>query len=255
MSGRLAGKVAVVTGAGSGIGRAAALRFAAEGARVVCADVQDEAAEATAAQARAAAAEGGSDGEPVAIGVGVDVVSSASVDAMVARALETYGRVDALYANAGVGGVGTAVSTDEAEWDRVVGVNLKGVWLCAKAVLPSMVEQGSGSIVNQASIGGLEGVPRVLAYAASKAGVIGITRQMAPGTVVTPLVRGIWEQGAGLVGGSSEEERVASASALYPLRRVGRPEDIANLALFLASDESSWVTGAVYVIDGGKSSS
>jgi NAD(P)-dependent dehydrogenase (short-subunit alcohol dehydrogenase family) len=259
--GRLHGKVSIVTGAGSGIGRAAATRFAAEGSAVVCADVDGASAEAVAAAAREA---GGR-----ASGRATDVTSAASVRELVDATVAEFGRVDVLYANAGVGGVGTAADTDEDEFDRVLGVNLKGVWLCAKYVLPHMLEQGGGSIVNQASIGGLEGVPGVFAYAASKAGVIGITRQMAldfgprgvrvnaiaPGTVVTPLVRGIWAAGAGLVGGSSEEERVEAASALYPLRRVGRPEDIANLALFLASDESSWVTGAVYVIDGGKSSS
>jgi NAD(P)-dependent dehydrogenase (short-subunit alcohol dehydrogenase family) len=129
-----------------------------------------------------------------------------------------------------------------------------------------MVAARSGSIVNQASIGGLRGVPAVAAYAAAKAGVIGLTRQMAgdfgpsgvrvnaiaPGTVPTQLVQGIWASGAGLVSADNLDEQVARASALYPLRRVGTPDDIANLALFLASDEASWITGAVYVVDGGK---
>jgi NAD(P)-dependent dehydrogenase (short-subunit alcohol dehydrogenase family) len=254
-NGRLEGKVAIVTGAGSGIGRAAALRFAAEGASVVSADVVAEAAEATAeligSSARAMA---------------VDVTRPDDVEAMVAAAIETFGRVDVLYANAGVGGVGTAGDTSEEEWDRVVGVNLTGVWRCCKHVLAPMVAAGRGSIVLQASIGGIRGVPAVAAYAAAKAGVIGLCRQMAldygpqgirvnalaPGTVPTPLVQGIWSAGAGLVAGDDLESRVAAAAALYPLRRVGTPDDIANVALFLASDESGWVTGAVYVVDGGK---
>jgi NAD(P)-dependent dehydrogenase (short-subunit alcohol dehydrogenase family) len=258
MSSRLTGKIAIVTGAGAGIGAAAAARFGAEGASVVCADVAADRAEETADAIRASGA--------AAIAIGVDVSNSAHVSELVDRAIAEYGRIDVLYANAGVGGVGTAIDTDEAEWQRVIGINLTGVWLCCKYVLPHMVAARSGSIVNQASIGGLRGVPAVAAYAAAKAGVIGLTRQMAgdfgpsgvrvnaiaPGTVPTQLVQGIWASGAGLVSADNLDEQVARASALYPLRRVGTPDDIANLALFLASDEASWITGAVYVVDGGK---
>jgi NAD(P)-dependent dehydrogenase (short-subunit alcohol dehydrogenase family) len=261
MSARLDGKVAIITGAGSGIGRAAALRFAREGAVVVCADVSAEGAEKTAAEATANGYR--------AIGRQVDVGSAAQLRDLADGTAAEFGRIDVLYANAGVGGVGTAIDTDEAEWARVIGINLTGVWLSAKYVLPHMVAAGGGSIVNQASIGGLVGVPAVAAYAAAKAGVIGLTRQMAldysgagvrvnaiaPGTVSTPLVQGIWASGAGLVSGGNLAEREAAAAAIYPLKRIGTPDDIANLALFLASDEAGWITGAVYVIDGGKTAS
>jgi NAD(P)-dependent dehydrogenase (short-subunit alcohol dehydrogenase family) len=255
-TGRLEDKIAIITGAGSGIGRATALRFAAEGATVVCADVVADAAVSTAERI----------GPRSARAVTVDVTRPDDVEAMVATTLDAYGRIDVLYANAGVGGVGTAADTDEAEWNRVVGVNLTGVWRSCKHVLPPMVAAGHGSIVLQASIGGMRGVPAVAAYAAAKAGVIGLCRQMAldygplgirvnalaPGTVPTPLVQDIWSAGAGLVAADSLEERVEAAAALYPLRRVGTPLDIANVALFLAGDEADWVTGAVYVVDGGK---
>ena len=255
-SGRLAGKVAIVTGAGSGIGRAAGLRFAREGAQVVCADVNGSNARDVADMI----------GDQNAIPITVDVTSPEEVADLVGRTIDTFGRVDVLYANAGVGGVGTAADTDEQEWHRVIGVNLTGVWRCCKHVLPHMVAAGRGSIVLQASIGGMRGVPAVAAYAAAKAGVIGLCRQMsldygphgvrvnaiAPGTVPTPLVQGIWASGAGLVAADNLADRVEAAAALYPMRRVGTPEDVANVALFLASDEADWVTGAVYVVDGGK---
>jgi NAD(P)-dependent dehydrogenase (short-subunit alcohol dehydrogenase family) len=258
MAGRLAGKVAIVTGAGGGIGRAASTRFAAEGARVACVDLAGDRALET---ARLISGENGH-----AFGAAVDVQDAGQLSELVAHTIAEYGQVDILYANAGVGGVGSALDIDEAEWHRVIGVNLTGVWLSCKAVLPHMLAAGSGAIVNQASIGGLRGVPAVAAYAAAKAGVIGLTRQMAldfgpsgvrvnaiaPGTVPTRLVQDIWASGAGLVSAPSLNEQVAKAAELYPLRRVGTPEDVANLALFLASDEASWVTGAVYVVDGGK---
>ncbi|MDQ1717182.1 MAG: hypothetical protein QOE71_849 [Pseudonocardiales bacterium] len=261
MSARLKGKIAIVTGAGSGIGRAAALRFALEGAVVVCADVSGENADKTAAEASAAGYQ--------AVAKQVDVANAEQVRRLADETASEFGRIDVLYANAGVGGVGTAMDTDEAEWARVIGINLTGVWLSAKYVLPHLLAAGGGSIVNQASIGGLVGVPAVAAYAAAKAGVIGLTRQMAldyggagirvnaiaPGTVSTPLVQGIWESGAGLVSGGDLAAREAAAAAIYPLKRIGTPDDIANLALFLASDEASWITGAVYVVDGGKTAS
>jgi NAD(P)-dependent dehydrogenase (short-subunit alcohol dehydrogenase family) len=258
MAGRLAGKSAIVTGAASGIGRAAALRFAAEGAAVLCADIAADQNEETASVAR--------DAGGTALAQHTDVSDADSVREMTGRAAAEFGAIDVLYANAGVIGIGSAKDCDEAEWHRILGVNLTGVWLCGKYVLPYMVEAGSGAIVNQASIGGLHGVPRVAAYCASKAGVIGLTRQMAvdfgplgirvnaiaPGTIPTPLVRGLWEQGAGLVQGQTHEEQMASVGRLYPMQRTGTPEEVAGVALFLASDESRWMTGSVVTIDGGK---
>jgi NAD(P)-dependent dehydrogenase (short-subunit alcohol dehydrogenase family) len=258
MAGRLAGKSAIVTGAASGIGRAAALRFAAEGAAVVCADIAGDQAEETASQVRAA--------DGTAIACQTDVSAAGSVQEMVGQAMAEFDRIDVLYANAGVIGIGSAADLDEAEWHRILGVNLTGVWLCGKYVLPHMMAAGRGAIINQASIGGLEGIARLTAYCASKAGVIGLTRQMAvdygphgirvnaiaPGTIPTPLVRGIWAQGAGLVQGQTHEEQLASVGRLYPLQRTGTPEEVAGVALFLASDESAWITGTVLTIDGGK---
>lgn len=258
-AGRLADKVAVITGAGSGIGRRAAERFAEEGATVVCADLSG--AEAT------AAAIGGD-----AVGVTVDVTDQAATEAMAAAALEAGGRIDVLFANAGIAGQGEAATVDRTTWDRVIAVNLTGVWLSMRAVLPTMVEQGAGSIVATASTAALKGIRGIAPYAAAKAGVVGLCRAtavevgpagvrvnaIAPGTTPTPLVQRTF---AGMVsrGGDDDEARTARAlereQARYPMRRFGTLEEVVAMALFLASDEAGWVTGGVHTVDGGLAAS
>ena len=259
MGNRLENKVAVITGAASGLGKASALRFAEEGAAVVCADRNAADAEATAAEIEAA---GGR-----ALAVAADVTVEADHATMASQALERFGQIDVLYANAGIGEAGTIEHTSKDEWDRMIAINLTGVWLSNRAVLPAMVEQGGGSIINQASIGGLIAVNGIAAYAAAKAGVVGLTRQgsldyalnnvrfnaIAPGTVPTPLVTAVYEQRGGMAGGTGEtvEDGLAAAAQRYPMERLGEPVDIANMALFLASDESKWITGQVFAVDGG----
>ena len=173
-----------------------------------------------------------------------------------------------LYANAGIAGVGDAMNLDVEVWNRVIAVNLTGVWLSCKYVLPHMVSQGKGSIINQASIVGRIGVPGVAPYAAAKGGIMGLTRQMAvdfgpegvrvnaicPGTVATPLVTDTYNERArlGIVPeNTSAEEALEQAVERYPIGRLGTVEDVAHLALFLASDRASWITGGVYTVDGG----
>jgi NAD(P)-dependent dehydrogenase (short-subunit alcohol dehydrogenase family) len=243
---RLASKCAVITGAGSGIGRAAALQFAREGAHVVLADHDGEAAERVALQTGGTA-------------VAADVSVQADMERVAAAALERYGRIDVLYANAGIAGGGSALQVTQAEWDRVIAVNLTGVWLSIRAVLPAMIEQRSGSIITQASTGGLVGVAGIASYSAAKGGVIALTRQVAveygrvniransicPGTVPTPLVTRTFEE-RGLDDGTLED-----AARGYPLKRLGTPDEVAALALFLASDEAAWITGATFTADGG----
>lgn len=257
MAGRLQDKVAIVTGAASGIGAAAAARFAAEGAKVMCADLTESDLIEVVTRIET---DGGT-----ATAFTVDVTDREATMAMATAARDAYGEVDVLYANAGIAGVGTAMDCDPLVWDRVIGVNLTGVWHCMRAVLPQMVGRG-GSIVNQASVGGLVGVPGIAPYAAAKAGVIGLTRQAAvefgpdqirinaicPGTAPTPLVVETYEARAGSGGVfDTIDEGLANAAKKYPIGRLGTVEDIANLALFLASDEAAWITGAVHVIDGG----
>lgn len=257
MASRLEGKVALVTGAASGIGRASASRFAAEGACVAVADI-DEAGAEDAVQAIEAAG-----GE--AFAVAVDVADEGSVERMAAAVLAEAGRVDLLYANAGVAGTGSALEVDLADWRRTLDVNVIGTWLAARAVLPSMLAQGNGSIILQASISGLIAFRRTAAYSASKGAVIALARQMAidyardgirvnaicPGTVMTPL---LLEASGGAV---PDTGRSVDPLTLYgrrlPLDRLGTVDDVANLALFLGSDEASWITGAVYTVDGGMS--
>ncbi|MFR9805561.1 SDR family NAD(P)-dependent oxidoreductase [Pseudonocardia sp. RS010] len=259
MTGPLTDRVAIVTGAGSGIGAATAARFAKAGAVVVCADIDPTAAKEVATRLGSAGA--------AAEAATVDVSLGADVEAMVQAVRARHGRIDVLVNNAGVGSSGAAVDVDEDEWNRVLAVNLTAVWRCSRAVLPVMAGAGSGSIVNLASITALHGYPRMAAYSAAKGGVIALTRQMAadaathgvrvnavvPGTVHTPLTQTLWDDGGGFGGtASSVEEQVAAAGAGYPLGRLGTPDEPAALIAFLAGADSRWITGQVYVVDGGR---
>jgi NAD(P)-dependent dehydrogenase (short-subunit alcohol dehydrogenase family) len=259
MTSRLAGKATIITGAGSGIGRASALAFAAEGARVLCADIQAGAAAETAALINAS-----HPGQ--AISAGLDVTDPAKVEQMVAQAVKAFGRLDVLYSNAGIGEAGNAIDLTLEQWNRMIAVNLTSVWLCAKYALPEMIRGGGGSIINQSSTAGLIGLPSIVHYSAAKAGVIGLTRQIAieygpqnircnaicPSTIPTPLVTTVWSQKAQKAGDtSSVAEQQAAVAARHPLRRLGQLSDCANLALFLASDESSWISGVAMPLDGG----
>jgi NAD(P)-dependent dehydrogenase (short-subunit alcohol dehydrogenase family) len=244
---RLQDQVALITGAGSGIGQAIAERFAGEGARIVVADRILARAETTAEKITAA---GG-----VAAPVFVEVADVEAVAAMSARAIELFGRVDLLVNNAAVAEGDDILTFDEAIWDRNVDVVLKGVFLCSRALLPGMVARQRGAIVNIASVNGLTGLGEE-AYSAAKAGVINLTQNMAlkygrqgvrvnvicPGTIRTPIWEPILQKDPAVF------ERLAR---WYPLGRVGAPEDVAKAALFLASDDAAWITGATLVVDGG----
>lgn len=253
MSGRLEGKVAVVTGGGSGIGRAAAVLFAAEGAAVAVVDRVSEAAQETVDQIVAA------DGQALALTA--DIVEAEQVRAAFDRVSAELGPVGVLYNNAGVNSSGSILTSDEQDWDRCMAVNAKGTYLCSAAAARSMAEAGGGSIVNQGSVAALVGIPNFAAYCASKGAVVALTRSMAldlaadgirvnvicPGTVYTPLMRPMLTAR----GGGDEEKGLAMTIAKYPLGRLGTPEDIAGVALFLASDESAFMTGSVVTPDGG----
>jgi NAD(P)-dependent dehydrogenase (short-subunit alcohol dehydrogenase family) len=254
VGGKLQGRVAIVTGAGSGIGAATAARFAEEGATVVCVDLNGDAAE------KVAAAITGLGGR--ALAAAADVTSSPDLEGVTAATLSRFGNIDVCFANAGIAGPGSAADVDDATWAAVIDVNLTGVWRTARAVLPAMLERGRGSIINQASAGGIVGVPGVAAYAAAKGGVIALTRQMAvdygprgirvnaiaPGTVPTPLLRASNAGGGGLMTSAEDPDGIARR---FPLGRLGTPEDIASAAAYLACDDSAWVTGTVLVVDGG----
>ena len=251
MAGNLDGKTALVTGGGSGIGRAASLAYAREGARVVVVDVNVESGEETVQQIK----ESGGD----AILVHADVSKPEDTQAMVTKAVEAFGSLDCAFNNAGIsGGRDRLFTADyrEEDWDRVININLKGVWLCMKAEIPQMLKQGSGAIVNTASIAGLAGLSGTVAYVAAKHGVTGLTKAAAveyatsgirvnavcPGYIQTPLVRPIFEENAGM------EERVASR---HPMGRLGAPEEIAQAVVWLSSDTASFVTGHNMPVDGG----
>jgi NAD(P)-dependent dehydrogenase (short-subunit alcohol dehydrogenase family) len=248
--GRFAGKVAFVTGAGSGIGRATAVAFAREGAGVV---VADRAAQSTQETARMIDALGGQ-----ALAVTCDVTRTDDVRGALDKTIETFGRVDFAFNNAGVEQPGMpAADLTEAGWDRIVDVNLRGVFLCMKHQIPLMLEQGGGVIVNTSSGAGVKGIAGQAAYCAAKFGVVGLSKAAAldyaksnirinavcPGIIETPMMDRF-------SGGTSEgRERVI---ALEPVGRMGRPEEIAAAVLWLCSDASAFVVGHALVIDGGQ---
>ncbi len=247
---RLDGKVALITGAGSGIGQVTAALFAGEGAKVVAADVAGDRAAATAADIEAA---GGS-----ALSVTADVSDQDQVTDMVAAAVRTFGGLHVLFNNAGIfpDDDGGLLETPPETWAKVMEINLKGVWLGCRAAVPAMLDSGGGSIVNVASFVALMGAATAqIAYTASKGGVLAMTRELAveyarrgiransicPGPIETPLLTEL------LADPARRERRLVH----IPIGRFGRPEEIAMAALFLASDEASFVTGSALVVDGG----
>ena len=244
----LSGKVAVVTGGSSGIGLATAQAFAAVGTKVVIADIENG------AKVVEDVKKAGGD----AVFIRADVSKSTDIQALVRMTVETYGRLDFAVNNAGIGGTSaTTGDYTEQDWNRVIGINLTGVWLCMKYELEQMVKQSSGAIINMASILGWVGFANAPAYVAAKHGVLGLTKTAAieyaaqnirinavcPGFIATPLL----EQ-AGITEGSDAYNAIAS---LHPMKRLGKAEEVADLVLWLCSEGASFVTGSAYLVDGG----
>jgi len=249
----LSGKVALVTGGGSGIGEASALAFAAAGAAVVVADLEHQTGAAVASRIEA---DGGR-----ALFVPTDVARAADVEQLMATVIDRYGRLDCAFNNAGIqGDLQATVDCSEENFDRIIAVNLKGVWLCMKSQLAQMLKQGGGAIVNNSSNFGLVGAQGMPAYCASKHGVIGLTKTAAlenaqrgirvnavcPGPVQTPLVDRILALQPELA-----DQIIESIKAREPVGRMGRAGEIASAVVWLCSDAASFVTGAALPVDGG----
>jgi len=251
---RLADKVTLITGAAGGQGRAAAVEFAREGSKVGLLDVDVAGLERTAGLVRGAGGE--------ALSVAGDVAEPADVRRAVERTVAAFGKLNVLYNNAGIfwAGKGDGLVHELADemWEKIVGVNLKGVYLCCKFAVPELIKAGGGSIVNISSLAGTRGAPRAHAYSAAKGGVIALTYAMAaayapqnirvnaiaPGVIDTPINQPGWE---------ADPEKLPNTLKRIPLGRVGQPEDVVRLGIFLASDESAWITGTVQRVDGGMS--
>ena len=253
MPARLEERVAIVTGAGAGIGAAIARAFCSEGARVVVADLDIASAERTATDIGANA-----------VAMALDVTKEDQVCAVVADTRRRFGRIDILVNNAGIMRKAYVKDMSEDLWDAVVDVNLKATFLCSKAVLPAMIEAKRGRIINIASIAGKVGEPTASAYSAAKFGVIGFTRSLAlevaqfdilvnaicPGPIPTALGQQGWREGAQIEG--VELDRImARVGSRSPLRRLGTVEQVAQMALFIASDDCEFTTGSAFNVDGG----
>lgn len=249
----LRGRTAIITGAGSGIGRATAILFAEEGANVVVADLDRHAGTQTVQRANG--------GNKAAVFVQTDVSDATAVHALVNRTVKRHGTVDILVNNAGTPGPHPVTETTEEQWDRVLAVNLKSVFLCSKAVLPYMMQQRRGAIVNTASAVGVIGSAGQASYCASKGGVVLLTKAMAldhaaagirvncvcPGFTQTPMV----ERFLASFDAKKRAQLEESFRSLHPLGRFARPEEVARAILYLASDEASFVTGVALPVDGG----
>jgi NAD(P)-dependent dehydrogenase (short-subunit alcohol dehydrogenase family) len=253
MTASFEGKVALITGAGSGIGRAAALLFAECGAAVAVLDLREAAAKETADEIAAA---GGR-----AIAVAANVTSAAEVADAVDRVVAELGRLDVVYNNAGCDSTGSIANATEDDWDRAMSVNGKGTFLVSRAAVPHLIRAGGGAIVNQGSVAALVAVPNFASYCAAKGAVVALTRSMAvdlakhgirvnvicPGTVFTPLMEPMLRAR----GDGDLETGLARTVVKYPIGRLGTPEDIARVAVFLAGDDAAFMTGATVAADGG----
>ena len=256
MAGRFEGKVVVVTGGAGGIGRAASARFASEGARVVVVDLPSAPLDEAVNAAKLAGGE--------AFAVAADVTNAADVAGYVQESVRRFGGIDAFFNNAGIEGfIGSMLDYPEEQFDRVLAVNVKGVWLGMKYVVPALRARGGGAIVNTASVAGLRGATMLCAYTASKHAVIGLTRSAAlefavlgvrvnavcPAPIETRMMRSI-ERGTNPDDPQAAHARTAER---LPLRRYGEPEEVAALVAYLCSADASYITGGIYPVDGGSS--